>query len=322
MEEKEYSLSKILKKIRLDYGFTQRELADKIACSQELISKIELDRHEVTDDILLALSTVYKIDLLNYKADIKKFNSFKEYKAYNELLIYFDYRTDLKKIEKMLKNKTVQGFDYGEPLLLKRHCKALLELNLYNNPQKAIESALENLECTLEEFLELEPKTLKSPFYYSSVLLLSIALYEVGKVDLVSNIFEKYLNHYKPLLDSGYVKHSKQGYLHSKIYLLALSNYAYMVFTSGDYEKANKLCDYTLIESKKHDKQYAIPDILKLKTEIFYKDNKIDEAKAIFMHLKLYCMYNMNSSFFNKTEEGFKNAYPLLFVGLEVPVNE
>lgn len=313
MDDKSYSFNGLLKEIRTDLGYTQKELANMLNCSQELISRIEKGERDIADDLLIKLSTIYKTDLIDYKLNIQKFKSLLDYKAYHELIYLINYENNLKLIEEKLKDEVVQNLDYGEPLLLKRHCMALLESNVHQNFEKTIEITLENLECTLEELPTLRLNTLKSPFYYASLLVLTPALFVTGKKDLAITTTEKFLSHLDEMWDNSFFKYSIQNHQYVKNYVLILNNLAYMYFLEGEYEKSNNICDLTIKKSGNFYTLFAYHHVFKVKIEALYHLGRLEEAKKAYTHLELYCDYLGYDKHLERVRFDLKNSCPDFF---------
>lgn len=313
MHDTTYSFNTLLKNIRLEFGFTQKELADKLNCSQELISRIEKGKRDIADDILLSLSTLYKTNLFDYQANFKNFKNFSDYKLYHELLALADDENNIELIQAKLNDNRIANFDYGEPLLLKNYCQSLVELYIQSNYDKCIKICLSSLECSSENLISIELNTLKSPFYYSSILTLAPALFKSGKVELAKTVSELFLKHFELMLENEFFNYSKNSYLYAKYTVLIMVNYAEMILATGDYLRANELCDESIRKSGLLNTLSGVHHILKTKSEAIYLSGNHKDAAIIFRHLEIYCKYSGLDTYFNKTSNLFKTIYPEIF---------
>ena len=65
-------IGKILKQLRLDNHYTQKELSKKVGVTTRYISDIEQDRSRASYDILIKLCNVYKVTLDEIFSDYLK----------------------------------------------------------------------------------------------------------------------------------------------------------------------------------------------------------------------------------------------------------
>lgn len=315
MNNNTFTINELLKEIRLEFGYTQRELAKKVGCSQELLSKIEKGVREPADDILISLSTIYKADLIDYKANLSKFKNPKDYIYFYELMEIAeqDFHLENDFLAKKLNTRIVKKFDYGEPLLLRNYCEARIELFVKKNYDSCIDFCLQNFECSYDTLDEIALGTLQSPFYYATLLLLSPALVAKGEVTSVKKLLARFIDHLDNMWKNDFFSYSGLNYLYSKIYILLLSNYSEVYLLLSEYELADQYADLTISKSGELNTLSAIHFVLKIKTLALYKQNKLFEAKIILKHLELYCGYSEYEYFYKNTIEEFKNSCPLLF---------
>lgn len=315
MNNSTFTINELLKEIRLEFGYTQRELAKKVGCSQELLSKIEKGVREAADDILLILSTIYKADLVDYKSNMSKFKNSKDYIVFYELVAIAeqDFHLDNDVLAKKLNTKIVKNFDYGEPLLLRNYCKARIELFVKKNYDSCIDFCLQNFECSYDTLDEIVLDTLQSPFYYATLLLLSPALVAKGEISSAKKLLARFIDHLDTMWKNDFFSYSGQNYFYSKIYILLLANYSEVCLLLYEYELADQYADLTISKSGELNTLSAVHLVFKTKALALYNQNKLFEAKIILKHLELYCGYSEYEEFFENTIEEFKNSCPLLF---------
>lgn len=146
MEKLEFLLNTLIKKIRVEYGYTQQEFALKLNCSVETISKMERNQREVADSTLISLSYFCGINLFHFKYYANNYKSFTEYNAYFDLYETLDYiiPTSVNDLEKRV-NFLNLNLNFGEFLTLKNYANAYIQFYKYKNYYKAQKYCLLNI---------------------------------------------------------------------------------------------------------------------------------------------------------------------------------
>lgn len=61
IEKKWYNMFKRIRALREDNDFTQKQIAEKLNCSQQVYSNYELGQRDIPTDILIKLSKLYNV---------------------------------------------------------------------------------------------------------------------------------------------------------------------------------------------------------------------------------------------------------------------
>lgn len=286
MKDFNYILNDLFKKIRLDLGYTQKEFAEILVCTQELVSRIENNKRTVSAELLSTLSNIAKVDLHSNISDFSKFDGFLVFEKYYELLSFQDLNNEnlLLDLEKSIQDPILDiDFNNGELLLLKNLSISIVECFLRNDFDKAIKYSLDNLGMTEESVLQFEYKTLKSPFFYNSLSVLSVSYFSIGKIDIALTIVTNGINQINTVWNEQYFKYTTNSMLYKQSYLFLHILYAFMLFKVGQYEKSLEICDFAIAKCGDFNILNLTVFALFIKWQTQYMLNNIEDAKQTLL---------------------------------------
>ncbi len=312
----DYVYNDIFRKIRLELGYTQKEFAEVLHCTQAQVSRIENNERPVSNEILMDLSNLYKIDLKNNLSVLANFKNFEVYQKYSKLLMYQNLNNYdlLKELEEELKDPIIEEeFNTGELYLLKNLSYAIVECYLYHNFEKAIEYCLKNLDSTEEELYSHKPTTMKSPFYYSSATVYVTSAFMLGKVELAAAVCGNIFDHYNTVWKEDVFSLATMDIFYRMQQLFFYIIYAFILFKSGEYAQSLEICNYTLIKCKDLNVVNMIGFILFVKFQTLYKLGDIEGSKLALMDLSVITKYCELPSVTYRFTGYNEDDYPELF---------
>ncbi len=310
----EYQLGDIIKKKRIELGYTQQELADLSGYTRTLISKIEQSKRNPSDDLLLELSYILSFDFVSIQKNIKNFKSFTHYSLYHELSQAVDVR-NISKINKLVNHKIIkEEFNYGDTYILREYCKSIIYLEINEDIKKAHKKCLKILNIDENSINTHRIKLNQPNYYYGFYLILGYTLVSQGKLenqrDLVENVLlfleKHYFNSILPLMTIDY-------YI-KKYYLVNINNMADIHFKLENYEMALFYCDKGIEKCKELSILHILYDILSLKCETLYMLGQKEQAKQFYDQLDSFCQLTNNMSFFERQTERIQQTYPEFFL--------
>ncbi len=283
-------LNNLIKQLRIEHGYSQNDLAELMHCSPQHISRLEKGLREVTDELISSLSIVFNVDFYHLKSKLERFNSITDYTDYYFLRQAIE-KQDIVVIEKKLAELDAcpTRFNYGQPLLLKGYCHALLLSYKYKEYEKSIECCYTALNCTEEDLLSFNGKSLKFISYYSIVLLLLFNYYSVGKIDTALRIGEQVLKHFDELQKNNYFSFLNQEYMFKKAYINLLNNMGYLYLENKDYESAFNISIKSIKSCSNLNILKPLHSLYELKFECLYNLQRFEEASEAYLDFKSVC---------------------------------
>ncbi len=312
----DYIYNDIFKKIRLELGYTQQEFADLVHCTQAHVSRIERNERPVTNEILVELSNIYKVDLRNNLNMFTNFKNFQVFEKFQKLLMYqnlnkYDF---LMELEEELKDPFVEEeFKTGELLLLKNLSHAIVECFLHKNFEKAIEYSMKNIECTEAELYTYNPSTIKSPFFYSSITVLSVSAFFLGKVELTLAVCGNIFDHYNEVWGDEVFSFATNDLLYKMQNIFFYIIYAFILFKSGAYVQSYQMCEFIGVKVKNLNILNMLCFMLFVKFQVLYKLGDIGEAKAAYEEFQVLYKYSEVPKEMITFTGYNENDYPELF---------
>ncbi len=290
----DYIYNDIFKKIRLELGYTQQEFAEVIHCTQAHVSRIERNERPVTNEILVELSNLYKVDLRNNLNMFTNFKNFAVFEKFQKLLMYqnlnkYDFIAEL---EQELKDPIVEEeFTTGELLLIKNLSHAIVQCFLHKNFEEAIKYCLKNIECTEAELYAYNPSTIKSPFFYSSMTVLSISAFYLGKIDLTLAVCGNMFEHYNQVWEDEVFSFATNEILYKMQNIFFYIIYSFILFKSGAYVQAFHICELLTVKAKQLNVLNMSCFMSFVRFQVIYKLGDIEAAKEAFEEFKVLSKY-------------------------------
>ncbi len=289
-----FVFNEMFKQIRQELGFTQKEFAKLLHCTQSQVSRIERNERPVTEALISDLSSLYKFDLRSNLSVFENFSNYTVFDKYSKLILFQNITNydamDL--LESELNDPIIdKEFNKGELYLLKNVLRAVVHCLKYQHFDTAIEYCLLNLECKEEELYTLCPTTFKSSFYYMTISVLAISLFSVGKAELALALSANFSKHYNTVWSNQYINVATSDSVYNQHYLFFNVLYAFMLLSVGEFQKSIDLCDFTIEECKKRNVININHYILFVKFQSHYCNNEIDVAKEIYSDFVSHCKY-------------------------------
>ncbi len=317
MSSVDYIYNDIFRRIRLELGYTQNEFAELLHCTQAQVSRIESNERPVSNEILTDLSNLYKVDLKNNLNIFTNFSSFAAFQKYRILLSYQNLNRydSLQELEEELKDPILEKeFTSGELLLIKNLSHAMVECFLHNDFEKAMEYALKNMDCTEEELYSYNPTTIKSPFVYSSITVLSVSSFFLGKIDLTLALCGNTFDHYNTVWTDDVFSFATNDVLYKMQNVFFYIIYAFLLFKSEQLVQAFHICELIAVKSKDLNILNMLCFMLFIKFQVLYKMGDIESSKEAFKEFNSVLKYSelpKETYTFTRYNAG---DYPLLFV--------
>ncbi len=312
----DYIYNDIFKKIRLELDYTQQEFAEVLHCTQAHVSRIERNERPVTNEILVELSNLYKVDLRNNLNMFTNFKNFQVFEKYQKLLMYQNLNKYdlLHELEEELKDPIIEEeFKTGELLLLKNLSHAIVQCFLHNNFEEAMKYAIKNIECTEEQLYTYNPSTIKSPFVYSSITVISVSAFFLGKVDLTLAVCGNIFDHYNQVWTEEVFSFATNDLLYKMQNIFFYIIYAFILFKSGAYVQSYQMCELIGVKAKELNILNMLCYMLFVKFQVLYKLGDIKEAKEAYTEFKAVYKYTeLSKATFTFTQYDEKD-YPELF---------
>ncbi len=305
-------VGEVIKKYREMDKLSVEELAIKSKIDVEKIVEIENTGVVEDDSILIPLSEVLMVDLLYHNMCYKNYIILQNESYYLKLrkaIIERDYEK-IKQcmkaynsmplaVEKEIKQTTL----YGEILLI----------NIFEEDyEKSIRLALEGLGFeTIKDLIDYidENKIVRyEASFYSIMLALGYALFEIGEVEYNKQLyykiykqFAKYVSHFEEITEDE-----------KRLFIVLISNASYSLFNVGEYEECLKLCEMGIEKSFKYNKNHMLDYLHKIKTECLYKLSRYEESKENYLLFLKIVGYSKNNRILDELNESIKSEYPLL----------
>lgn len=308
------NIGEIIRFLRKSKNLSQENLSDLVGCSREFISQVERNKCNLPDYLLLPLSNFLTFDIPRLIKNIDKYNNFEHYILSCELIDLIE-KNDNYGISTLLNNKIIiNEFNYGYTNILKIYCMALVEKHINNNLNLSTKLCLQQLKISdisnIDEFI---PKLSQEDRYYSTILVLGANLHIIGDFKHHKILLNNTIDFLEQNIFNDLLPNSTISYYFKKFYIICLNNYADVHFTLNDLNNALIYCDKAIYISTKNNILFMLHLILKLKIEILYLLDKVDEAKEIYTDFKSICRLMQQLTYFESSSEKFKIQYPRLF---------
>lgn len=307
------TIGNIIYILRTNMEISQEQLANISNVSRTVIAKIESGKRNPTEEQLTILSSKLNFDLLSYKDKIHNYKSFEHYLLASELTKLIKTHSIFEISEIIDNNPIFLELDYGQPKILKIYCETIVLITLKKNIDKAFKSCLKFFEIKKLNISNFYPKIGMPEQYYSMILNLgyclsvkkdfnnSLILYN----NTISFLENTYFNKNLPFIniDSFY----------SKYYIICLNNISDTYFIMKYFTDALSYCNKGIEYSAELNVLIVLPQLTKLKVEILYNLNRIDESKEAYWDFKSICRLSNNFNYFEQVSELFKTTYREIF---------
>lgn len=307
------SIGSAVRYLRKKENLSQEQLANQLFMSKTVISKIESNKRRATHEQLLLLSNFFRFDLLTFETKVHNYKTLEHYFLANELINCIRNARPQEILNITKDNPTFNEFNYGEPLVLRIYCNALIQIHINNDIDIALKTCLDFFNISLSNVHSFTPKINEPNQYYSLILTLThclslnnkytevIAIYEIT-IDFIEKI---YLNENLPFLNvDNFIR---------KFYIICLNNFADIYFNLQNFEAFLTYCNKGIDYSNKLNVLSVLPQLTKIKTEIFYVLNYIEDTKETYQEFKYICRLTNNTTYFEDSTESFMNKYPKFF---------
>lgn len=303
----------LIVKLREDMKLTQDDLAIKLGCSRQYISLIENNQRNLKNEYIVPLSQLLKFNFELYIEDAHKYKSIKHFILSSKIIDCLNnYNEEL--LKDLAQNETIlKEFTYGTPYILKSYILAIMANDIENDYLKSEEIIYKVLGIKNRQAVaNFTPVFHEEERYFSFIVLLSSVLYKVGENKLSEillantiDFLEKYFFSELHLLP--YIK-----FYYKKLYIAILNNYTYSLFVEGRYNDALTWCQKTLKFINDSNIQATLESVLKIKIEIMYKLDKIEQAKLVYEEFKVICRLKDKNDYFESINQLIKQEYPLI----------
>lgn len=306
------AIGKIIAEKRKSKAMSQEDLAILLDCTQQFISKVERDKSGLSKIYQIKFSKIFDFDFVTLCNNLEHYRSLEHYLLSRELIIAIE-EENRSKIKEILKDELlISEFNYGRPLILKLYSKAVIALENKEN-ERVFKFTLAVFEK--DSILEMEDfklETSQEYRYYSTILVLSIALEKTGHKALALKVLKNTID----FLEASYfnvLAISSIEYFFKKFYIAVLNNYSDLLFILGENNLALETCDKAIKFAIKNKILYTLDFLFYLKIEILYYLDRINEAKNLRNQLIAFCELTDNFSLIEELDLLIKEKYPLLF---------
>ncbi len=301
-------INNLVKQLRIEYGYSQKDLATLIHCSPQHISRLEKGHREVTDELISSLSKVFNVDFFHLKSKLERFNSIADYTDFYFLRQCIE-KEDFVGIEEKIHELDAcpNRFNYGDPLLLKQYCKALILSIQHKEYIQSTELCYFALNCSEEDLLSFVGNSPKISTYYSIAFLLLFNYYHVGKIDTALKISEQLLKHFRQMQNNSYFSFVNQEYFFNKAYISILNNSGYLQLENKEYSIALDIANLALDTCNKLNQLKYLSSLYDLKFECLYNLERFSEAKDVYKDFISICRITDNLTYFENRNARYKD---------------
>ncbi len=304
------SVGATIKELRIKNNMSQKELADLISMDTSYFSKIEQGKRNIADEYLIKLSAIFNKNLISLKNTFNDFYTFDDYEHYYLLRELIENR-DIDTIEKwLILNKNL--LNYGESLLLKSYCSALVKAVKYKEYKASNDICFNVLEINTSTSMKTIENKMYSNSVYSMFVLITYNYTKLSEYDIAVSLCDKIIDHYNVQFNDKHFCYLNQNFFFKKTYITLLNNYVYILFKKSEYIKALEICNIAINKSKTFNILNQLYSLLEVKFEILYKLNDLKLSYNTYNQLKILCEITENREFFSNTKKLVKEKYPLL----------
>ncbi len=306
----DYQFGDIIKEKRIEHGYTQQELADKIGYTRALLSKVEQSKRNPSYELLLELSYLLTFDFVTMYKNIGNYKSFKHYKLFHELVRAVEQR-NIKKVSELINNKIVKDeFTYGETYIMREYCKSLVYLEIDNDINKTHELCLNVLNID-ESAVKDHRIKLNQPYnYYSLYMTYERCLLSKNDTATEFELLETLIRFLEKNYFNSIIPLTSIDYFYKKFYIIVLNNLADINFREKNYEQSIVICDKAIEKSKELNVLNILYDIIMLKSETLFMMGAEEKARILYSQLVNFCILTNNNDFLERETNRLKQEYP------------
>lgn len=303
---KDVSLGKVLKEIREEYGYTQKEAAEDV-CSLRNYKRIENEE---------LIPTAYTLNLLS-----KKFNF-----AFDALICMINSGGDeldvwKRDISAAIEKKSVESMkrlaDIG---VAKFQSRSVLMTSLYVEGLLlyAEKASQKDIMTTFEKGLRLENPLfsidnieIKSNEGLSLLNAYALSLVMSDKLDLAKRVYEYLINRFKTIIHNGGFFYESTSYV-STLYPKSLGGYLDILIKEEKYEQALEEIEYAMNTlTDRYDLKHARL-ILWEKVKALYYTGRYEEARQAYTQMTSLCDILGQEEYKKRKETVVKKSFPQL----------
>lgn len=307
------TIGSLIKTLRVEKKLSQEELATLCGYSRSVISMVECDNREPTEELYHLLSSILDFDFISLSNKIHNFHNLEHYLLAMELINLIDLDDD-NKIASLLSNDIiVNEFNYGEPLLIKQYCHLLVLLYLENDIDTALTNCCEILEIDINNLSNFTPKINMPNQYYSIIVALTFCFYKQNNLELCLLLNKILIDFLEKTYFNNNINFYALDFYYKKLYITSLNNQADILHNSNNNNLALETCNKAIFKCHTLNILNILPMLLKLKVDILCTLNDIINAKETYIDFKSICRLTNNLAYFDTSSQVFKTNYPSLF---------
>ncbi len=304
----------IIRYLRNNKKYTQKELADKLGCTREFISQLERNKCSVPKYYILPLSKFLNHDIQKLIKESDKYKKFNHYIISCKLISFIETKDNYEMSILLRDEIVINEFNYGEPEILKLYCTSLVERFIKKDVKASIKTCMEILK--IDKIDNISSFTLEFNMlerYYSTVLVLganldSLAMHKMHKKLIYNTIVYLEENIFNSTLPKSSI-----SYFFKKFYIMVLNNYAHILFNDKKYLESLIYCNKAIKLINIYNMLFILELVIKLKVEIMYCLGNIDDAKRALVEFDVVCGITNNREYFEENLKEFEVKYKLLF---------
>lgn len=277
-----YKLSELIRKLRIEKGLTQEQLAEGI-CSPVTISRIENGTQQPSNKVLGLLLDRLGDDLFHTLSTTVLRTDAREQKNKEKEIMHYIASGKTKEAQSLLsetnEEETVtlvqqQRIKYMEALLLKKN----------NGDSKEIQAILENA------LLLTKPKFDKNDF--RNTILTSQEMQIINYLSIILWEKEEYRQAIRMSFELSESIERKQSFIQEQrqLYVCVLTNQIQFLESEKRYEEAYEICSKAEQICKETDYMSLFPELLFSKAKLLYYLGKLEESITILKGIYPYLL--------------------------------
>lgn len=277
-----YKLSELIRKLRIEKGLTQEQLAEGI-CSPVTISRIENGTQQPSNKVLGLLLDRLGDDLFHTLSTTVLRTDVREQKNKEKEIMHYIASGKTKEAQSLLsetnEEETVnlvqqQRIKYMEALLLKKN----------NGDSKEIQTILENA------LLLTKPKFDKKDF--RNTILTSQEMQIINYLSIILWEKEEYRQAIRMSFELSESIERKQSFIQEQrqLYVCVLTNQIQFLESEKRYEEAYEICSKAEQICKETDYMSLFPELLFSKAKLLYYLGKLEESITILKGIYPYLL--------------------------------
>lgn len=307
------NIGQLVASLRRQQKLSQLQLATKLGYERDFISKIERGKNKIPQNILYPLSMHLKFDFVNFSKYTHIYNSVEHFTISTELIDCIENNNIEKMSQLLLDPVLIEEFDYGNPLILKLYCSAIIETKVNNNIYNSIDLCLSILKInSISNISTFIPQLYKEDRYYSAILLLGYNLSCLNKHQLHKTLIYNTIKEFETNIFNDSISTDISEYFIKKFYICTLNNYADILFYFKEYKEALSVIEKAINFASDYKILFSLDFLLKLKVDALCKLSYFSEAEITYLQFKSTCELMKSTDYFIKNELEFRNKYKLL----------